>query len=275
MNIQEIVQILVNSGIEYNEAVKEVKMLMEYFCNYTEKDIIMGNPPDYEKLKIVKQKAEIRAKTRMPIQYIIGRAYFMGNYYKVTPDVLIPRDETEIIVRHAIDIINKNNLKTVLDIGTGSGCIACSISENTNCNVTSSDISVSALDIAKENAKHLYQEVRFVESDLFSSIRNEKFDLIISNPPYIPKNTELQKEVLFEPKRALFTEDENGIEYYEKIIDEGRKYLNRNGYIVFELGINQSELVKSCFEQNNYTNITVEKDLAQIDRVISAQYTSV
>ena len=98
MSIQQIVEILTNSGIEPREATIEVKMLIEHFCNYTAMDIVMGRPLDYEKLKIVEEKAKLRAKTKMPIQYIIGQAFFMGDYYKVTKDVLIPRDETELVV---------------------------------------------------------------------------------------------------------------------------------------------------------------------------------
>ncbi|MCM1265952.1 MAG: HemK family protein methyltransferase, partial [Candidatus Gastranaerophilales bacterium] len=189
MNIPEIVSILTNSGIEEREANIEVKMLIEHFCNYRAIDIVMGKPLDYEKLKIVKDKAELRAKTKQPIQYIIGEAYFMGSMYKVTPDVLIPRDETELVVRHAIDIIKANNFSDILDIGSGSGCIACAISQNTSANVTTVDISINALKIAKENALKLnLQNINFVESDLFSNI-NDKYDLIISNPPYIPKGT--------------------------------------------------------------------------------------
>ena len=271
MNIQEIVSVLTSAGIEPNEAVREVKMLIEHFCNYGAKDIIMGKPLDYEKLKIVKEKAELRAKTKQPIQYIIGKAYFMGNYYKVNPDVLIPRDETEIVVTHAINIINKYGIKSVLDIGTGTGCIACSISEGTGVNVSAVDISSKALDIAKENAKNLFQKINFIESDLFSNLKGEKFDLIISNPPYIPVGTELQKEVQFEPKSALFTTEDTGCEFYKKVTEQAQDYLNPNGYIVFELGIGQSELVSRYFDSNGYTDICVEKDLAGIDRVISAK----
>ena len=271
MNIQEIVSILTLAGIEPAEANKEVKMLIEHFCNYSAKDIIMGNPLDYEKLKIVKQKAELRALTRQPIQYIIGKAYFMGNYYKVTPDVLIPRDETEIVVRHAIDIIKKNSFSTILDLGTGSGCIACSLADYAD-EVTACDISGNALKIAKENAQNLHKKIEFIESDLFSNISNNKqFDIIISNPPYIPIGTELQKEVQFEPKTALFTSEATGCEFYKKIIEQAVKYLQKGGYIVFELGINESEQVKSYFQANGYSDITVEKDLSGIDRVISAR----
>lgn len=273
MNIQEIVAILTNSGIEQNEANVEVKMLIEHYCNYGIKDIIMGRPLDYEKLKIVKEKAQLRARTKLPIQYIIGATYFMNNLYTVTPDVLIPRDETEIVVRHALKIIDDNNLQTVLDIGSGSGCITCSIAQYTNCKVLSCDISEKALNIAKQNAKKLnIQNIEFIHSDLFQNISKEqKFDLIISNPPYIPKGTDLQKEVTFEPKTALFTNDEDGTEFYKKIIEQGKIHLNKNGYIVFELGINQSSIVEEYFKQHNYSNIIIEKDLANIDRVISAK----
>ena len=100
---------------------------------------------------------------------------------------------------------------------------------------------------------------------------DKKFDLIISNPPYIPAGTELQEEVKYEPSIALFTSENTGCEFYKKIIEQGKHYLNQGGYIVFELGINESDLVKTYFETNGYTGITVEKDLAGIDRVISAK----
>ena len=109
--IQEIIKILTGAGIEQNEANIEVKLLIEHFCNYSTKDIILGKKLDSEKLEIVKEKALHRAKTREPIQYIIGFADFMGEKFIVNPSVLIPRDETEILVRKSIDIINKNNLK--------------------------------------------------------------------------------------------------------------------------------------------------------------------
>lgn len=272
MNIPEIVSILTNSGIDEREAVIEVKMLIEHFCNYGTKDIIMGRPLDYEKLEIVKEKAKLRAKTKQPIQYIIGQAYFMGSMYKVTPDVLIPRDETELVVIHAINIINTNRLNKILDIGSGSGCIACALARNSDANITSVDISLKALNIAKTNAQKLnLNNIKFIESDLFNNIEDRDFDLIISNPPYIPIGTKLQEEVAHEPKTALFTNEKTGTEFYKKIIEQSSQYLKRGGYIVFELGINQSDLVKGYFEQNSFTNLQIEKDLAGIDRIISAQ----
>lgn len=270
MNIPEIVSILTSAGIEEKEATKEVRMLIEHFCNYGAKDIIMGRPLDYEKLKIVKQKAELRAKTRQPIQYIIGQAYFMGNFYKVNPYVLIPRDETELVVLKAISLIEENNFKTALDIGTGSGCIACSISQRTGASVTAVDLSKTALEVAKENAEKLNQKIEFIDSDLFEKLEERKFDIIVSNPPYIPINTNVQKEVEFEPKIALFTSEDTGCEFYKKIIEQSGKYLNKNGCVIFELGMGEAETVKKLFENNGFENIVVEKDLAGIDRVISA-----
>ena len=273
MSIQQIVEILTNSGIEPREATIEVKMLIEHFCNYTAMDIVMGRPLDYEKLKIVEEKAKLRAKTKMPIQYIIGQAFFMGDYYKVTKDVLIPRDETELVVTKAIDIINEYGLKSVLDIGSGSGCIACSLSKNGGVDVVSVDVSSKALEIAKENAKRLnLKNVEFIKSDLFKNIdkaRIDRFDMIISNPPYIPTGTELQKEVTFEPELALFAEGD-GTGFYKKIVENSSKYLKTNGFIIFELGINQSEIVKSYFEKCGFKNISIEKDFAGIDRIIFA-----
>jgi release factor glutamine methyltransferase len=120
-------------------------------------------------LELVKEKAELRAKTRQPIQHIIGFASFMGEDFIVNPSVLIPRDETEILVKQAVDIINKNNLKMALDIGTGSGCIACMIAKHTDCQILGIDISLEALNTALDNASrlNLFNKAIFRKSNLF------------------------------------------------------------------------------------------------------------
>ncbi len=295
MNIQTITKILTNAGIEENEAKIEVKMLLEHFCNFTEKDHIMGAKPDEEKLKLVEGTAILRAKTRKPIQYIIGKAYFMGEYFKVTPDVLIPRDETEILVRKAIEIIRKKNEEshaevdldkqnklaaqpmstgnvstcTALDIGTGSGCIACTIAKQTDAYVLGVDVSSDALRIALDNVTKLGINNRavFRKSDLFSKVREEeKFDLIISNPPYIPADFEFEPEVLHEPKLALIA-GENGLEFYRKIVEQAPRFLKPNGWLMFELGIGEAQAVKS-FMEKDFKDIKIEKDLAGIERII-------
>lgn len=272
MNIQEIVAILVNSGIHPNEAKIEVKMMIEHYCNYTALDVIRGVPLDYEKLKIVREKAGIRARTKIPVQYIIGLADFMGSKYVVNENVLIPRGETEQLVLRVLDILDSHKLKKVLDIGTGSGCIPCAIAQRGDFEVTSVDISSNAIEVAKENVKRLgvEKQVRLLESDLFMALNDEKFDLIVSNPPYIPIGTELQKEVTFEPSSALFAND-NGLEFYKKIICDSANYLNDNGFIAFEIGYDQGEAVYDILEQSGYSNIIIEKDIMGLDRIVYAQ----
>ena len=201
----------------------------------------------------------------------------MGEKFIVNPSVLIPRDETEILVRKAIRIINDNDYKTVLDMCTGSGCIACMIAKLTNATVIGADISFEALETAYKNMENLklFNRALFRKSDLFSKIReDEKFDVIVSNPPYIPQSEKknIQKEVKYEPDIALYTKDEKGIEFYEKIIKEAPKFLNDGGYLLFELGIGESDLVKDLFIQAGFVDIEITKDLADIDRVISAKF---
>lgn len=276
MLITDIVKILTDAGIEQNEANIEVKMLIEHFAGYSIADIIMGKKLDEEKLKIVEQKAKLRASTRQPIQYIIGQADFMGEKFIVNPSVLIPRDETEILVRKAVEIIKENNFKSVLDIGTGSGCIACMIAKLSNATVIGADISFEALETAFKNMENLklFNRALFRKSDLFSMIReDEKFDVIVSNPPYIPQSLKksIQKEVSFEPETALYTKDEKGFEFYEKIIKDAPKFLNPNGYLMFELGIDESIGVAKMMENAGFKDIQIIKDLANIDRVIFGQ----
>ena len=269
MNIQELTKKLINAGIEENEAKREIKMLLEHFCKITEKDLILGKEIASEDLRLLDEKVDLRVKNRTPIQHIIGEAWFMGEYFKVSPDVLIPRDETELLVTRAIEIIKEKGFEDVLDIGTGSGCIACTIAKNTNATVLGVDISSDALRIALDNVTRLGINNRaiFRKSDLFDKVRDgEVFDMIVSNPPYIPYGTELSLEVSHEPSLALFAGD-NGLAIYKRIIEKAPQYLAEGGYLMFELGIGESEAVKSMMEKG-FENIVIEKDLAGIDRII-------
>lgn len=273
MLIQDIEKILIDSGIEPNEAKVEVRLLIEHFAGYSLVDILMGKKLTEDKLKIVEEKAKLRAKTHEPIQYIIGLADFMGEKFLVNKDVLIPRDETELLVRKAIEIIKENNFKMVLDMCTGSGCIACMIAKLTNSQAMGVDISTEAIHTAFKNMEKfgLYNRAIFRKSDIYSKIReDEKFDLIVSNPPYIPPKEKetIQEEVSYEPDLALYTTDEKGLAFYEKIIKDAPKFLNKGGYLMFELGIGQSTSVAQLMKKAGFENIKVLKDLANIDRVI-------
>ena len=179
------------------------------------------------------------------------------------------------MVRKAVDIINENNFKTALDIGTGSGCIACMIAKHTDCQIIGLDVSKDALNTALDNASrlNLFNKAIFRKSDIFSNVKpGESFDIIVSNPPYIPpcEKENIQTEVKFDPENALFTQDEKGLEFYEKITKQAPEVLNKGGYLLYELGIGQSEDVKNIMVSNGFKDVEIIKDLAGIDRVISA-----
>ncbi len=276
MSIQRITKILIDGGIEPNEARVEAELLLEHFCNYDSKKEIMGAALSPENLAFVEQKAYERVETRRPVQHIIGLADFMGEKFIVNEHTLIPRDETEFLVREAVRIIRENDLKQAIEIGAGSGCVACMVAKLTDVPVIGVDISNEALHIALDNAtKHnLFNKAIFRKSDIYSNVRErEKFDIIISNPPYIPikEKGRLQKEVEFDPETALFAPDEDGVEFYKRIIEGAHRLFVNRGFVVFELGINQSPLVEQLFIQNGFKDIKITKDLAGIDRVISAR----
>lgn len=271
MNIKQIKNLLINSGIEQNEAQKEAEIFIEHYLKLNNIKLALNS--EFEPTNELINAIKVRCKEKIPIQQIIGEAYFYGEYFYVNENTLIPRDETEILVKYAIEKIHKNAFKTVLDIGTGSGCIACSIAKNTNAQILGIDISSLALQVALNNATKLklFNKAIFRKSDLFSNIhKDEKFDIIISNPPYIAisEKEKLQKEVQFDPEIALFTKDKDGIEFYKNITEQAPFFLNKKGLLMFELGINQAKLVKDIMEQNKFINIEIIKDLSYIDRVI-------
>ncbi len=213
-----------------------------------------------------------KRKIGIPLQYILSVADFMGEKFFVNKNVLIPRPETEILVRKTAEIAQNFTQPKILDIGSGSGCIAIILSKILKSKVFSCDISEDALLVARQNSKNLNANVDFIHSDLFENI-NDKFDIIASNPPYIPpkEKTTIQKEVSFEPDLALYTKDDSGIEFYEKIISQSGKYLKHKGYLLFELGINQFEIVKKLFMDYNFSDIEIINDLDNIERVILAR----
>ncbi len=271
MNIKQIEKILTDGGIEPNEAKIEAKMLVKHFLKLSDIDLALNE--EFEENDIVIERAKFRAKKRIPIQHIIGTAYFMGEYFIVNEHVLIPRDETEILVRESVGIIHQNEFEKVLDIGTGSGCIACMIAKLTDTQVLGVDVSIDALQVAIENSSRLklFNKAIFRKSDIFSNVKqDEKFDMIISNPPYIPisEKKRLQAEVGFEPDLALFAKDIDGVEFYEKITTKASEFLNEGGYLMFELGINQADAVRTLMTKSGFENIEIEKDLAGIERVI-------
>ena len=204
-----------------------------------------------------------------PMQYILGVCEFMGLDFKVNSHTLIPRGDTEILVERAIEIVKKNNYNSVLDIGTGSGAIAVSIAKYTNTHVDAVDISEGALKTAIENGSNNGVNVNFFKSDLFSEV-NEKYDIILSNPPYIEKDVieTLEPDVKdYEPLSAL-DGGNDGLDFYRRIINDIDSYLNKNGCVIFEIGYNQGDKVSKLLSEKGFENISVEKDLSGLDRVV-------
>ena len=205
-----------------------------------------------------------------PIAYILGKCEFMGMDFLLDNNTLIPRPDTEILVEKAIDIINKNKFKNVIDIGTGSGAIAISLGKYCNINIDGVDINEKALIVAKKNSEiNKIKNINFTQSDIFSKV-DKKYDVIISNPPYIKTDeiNSLEKNVKdYEPLLAL-DGGKNGLIFYENIVNNSKKYLKDKGYLMFEIGYEQANDVKKMMEDNNFYNITVLKDLSGLDRVI-------
>ena len=214
MKKNELVKILEDKGIEKNEAKAEVELVLETVLGKTKEELLFIDEFNDEKISDIINK---RIETKKPIQYILGFAPFMGENFIVDENVLIPRVDTEILVNETINAalnINKDKIK-ILDIGTGSGIIACiaakRIKDKKEVEIIGIDNSTRALHIAIDNMKklNLTRSVMFRKSDLFSNV-SEKFDIIVSNPPYIPKKEyeKIQNEVKFEPYDALFVDDE-------------------------------------------------------------------
>lgn len=263
------------NDFSFEEAKVEVDFALDVLFNYTYKDFMLGKiiePWQFAKLEKVFNE---RVLTHKPIQQIIGQAFFYGRKFFVNEHTLIPRPETELLVENALNVACEFKNPKILDIGTGSGCIPITLAlENKNISAQSIDISNEAVIMAEKNAllHNVRGQINFYQSDLFENV-NDEFDIIVSNPPYIPlKDKEnLQIEVRdFDPPNALFTKDEDGVEFYEKIAVEAKDYLN--GYLLFELGINQSEKVEKILKANNYTDIRIIKDYNSINRIICAKY---
>lgn len=205
-----------------------------------------------------------------PTQYITGRQEFYGREFRVTPDVLIPRPETEHLVEASLARIQPGD--KVLDAGTGSGAIAISLALETSARVYATDISVAALGVASSNAKWLSAPVRFIACDLATCFTDGSLNLIASNPPYVPDSDKLslQREVRdYEPDVALFA-GPSGLEIYARLIADARRVLRRQGWLLVELGYNSLEPVRGMFEAE-WGEIAVAHDLAGLPRVLAAR----
>ena len=215
---------------------------------------------------------EKHIKEDVPLSHLVGFEYFYDRKYKVTKDVLSPRMETEELIYKVIEYVkasNKNKFK-ILDLCTGSGIIAITLKkelDQVSVDVLASDISEEAIEVAKENAQSHNATIKFIKSDIFNDI-GDKFDIIVSNPPYIDRKDEviMQDNVLkYDPHLALFAEEE-GMYFYRKIIEQANDYLNENGVMFFEIGYDQKDKIIKLADMNGYS-AEVYKDINGRDRM--------
>lgn len=270
--LSEAEVILRNAGID--EYKSDAWLLFEYVFDMNRTAYLMkADSEASDKVSEYRTVIDERA-TRKPLQHITGVQEFFGLEFMVNENVLIPRQDTEILVEEAIRIIKEFDYK-VLDMCTGSGCIAITIGKNCkNVIVTGVDISSEALKVSKINKeRNSADNVNFLQSNLFENI-NDKYNIIVSNPPYIESDVidTLMKEVKdFEPRLALDGEAD-GLKFYREITKQSLEYILPGGYLLYEIGHNQGEAVSSIMKENGYTSVKVIKDLAGLDRVVVGHF---
>jgi len=211
----------------------------------------------------------------VPVAYLTGQKEFWSRQFQVNPDVLIPRPDTELLIEICLDLIHKHALTSAIDLGTGSGIIAITLAaECPQISMTATDFSASALAMAQQNAQHNdVHTIQFMESNWLTEIAPKKFDLVISNPPYIAEDDQhlQQGDVRFEPKTALIA-GQQGLSDITAIADQARQCLNSTGHLVIEHGYNQQQPVQAIFQQFGYVNVITYPDLAGHPRVTYGQW---
>ena len=271
MIYKEGAETLEHAGIP--DAKLDAWYLLEYVTGISRASYF-GDP----KREVPKEQAEsyreviLRRAGHIPLQHITGEQEFMGYSFLVNPDVLIPRQDTETLTEEALKFTEPG--MKVLDLCTGSGCILISLMKKCHgLTGTGCDISEKALKTARENGRRLQVEASWIQSDLFEQI-SERFDLIVSNPPYIRTGVieELQQEVRLHDPWIALDGKKDGLYFYRRIIAESTGYIRDNGAMMFEIGHDQAEDVVRLMEEAGYTQIRVKKDLAGLDRVVTGRY---
>lgn len=253
----------------------KARLLLQYVLDKPRQYIIVYDNKEIDKQQQWQYFVNIEKLTKgIPLQHITHRQEFMKMDFFVDENVLIPRPDTEILVEEVIKIAQKYNSPRILDLCTGSGAIAISLKKFVpNADITAVDISEKALEIARKNAEKLEAKINFVKSDLFDKLDNKKFDIIVSNPPYIRKDEikKLSEEVQKEPKIAL-DGGEDGLDFYRIIAEQAINYLKTGSFLCFEIGYNQkNDVIKIIEDEQNYKNTYCKKDLYGNDRIIITQ----
>ena len=253
----------------------KARLLLQYILKKPRQHLIVYDNEEVGKKEQWEYFVNIEKLTNgVPLQHITHQQEFMKMNFYVDENVLIPRPDTEILVEEVIKIASKINEPKILDLCTGSGAIAISIAKNVpNAEVYAIDISSKAIEVAKKNAKQLGAKVKFVKSNLFNKMEKMKFDIIVSNPPYIKKDVMkiLSQEVKKEPELAL-DGGIDGLDFYRKITKQAMDYLKFGSYLCYEIGYDQKDEVIDIINKNgNYSNTYSKKDLGGNDRVVITQ----
>lgn len=253
----------------------KARLLLQYILDKPRQYIIVYDNKEIDKKQQWEYFVNIEKITKgIPLQHITHKQEFMKMDFFVNEDVLIPRQDTEILVEEVIKIAKKKNRPKILDLCTGSGAIAISLKKFVpNSDVYAVDISEKALEIARKNARKLEADVKFIKSNLFENLKKEKFDIIVSNPPYIKREDimKLSEEVKNEPKIAL-DGGIDGLDFYKKISEQAIEYLKLDSYLCFEIGYNQkNEVIQIIENKHIYKNVYSKKDLYGNDRIVIAQ----
>ena len=255
--------------VNIEEFETDAWLLLEGATQCTRTELFLrGNEPLTKEQELLYKEYLTKRSRRVPVQQILGVQCFCGLDFMVTPDVLCPRMDTEVLIEEALKRIKPGS--SILDMCTGSGCIILTLLHFIkDCSGTAVDLSEKALNIAKKNAEKLEKECTFIHSDLFEHIEG-RYDVIVSNPPYIAtKEIEaLEPEVReHEPMMALDGK-EDGLYFYRKIVSASVDYLNPEGWLMFEIGYDQGEALREMMKSAGYSKIQVIKDLAGLDRVV-------
>lgn len=278
MNIEEILKKEINNLKQNNieNSTLKAKILLANILNVKKEYLLIHSEEEIKQEDKIKYENCIKELIKgKPLQYITNKQEFMGLDFYVDENVLIPQPDTEILVEKAIEIAVTTQKNKILDMCTGSGCIAISLAKKiNNAQIIAVDISNNALNVANKNAinNNVENKIKFINSDMFNNIE-EKFDIIVSNPPYIETETinKLEIEVQNEPHLAL-DGGIDGLKFYKTIANNAFKYLNENGYLLLEIGYNQQNSVTQLLQDiGKYKNIETVKDLGGNYRVVIAR----
>ncbi len=274
MKIDYTVELALQDANRINIDLLDAELLLAHTLKISRTNIISRPERILTGAEAEVYKGLIERRSRHePIAYLLGTKEFWSLDFIITSDVLIPRPETECLVQELLEQIPIDKSLDILEMATGSGVIACALaSERPKVNITATDKSKKALAIAKHNVENQgHKNIKLVHSDWFSSLGKSKFDIIVANPPYLAESDHhLQKDLLFEPKRALVA-GKTGMEAYNAILDKVQKHLNSSGMIIFEHGFDQDITLKSLLKERGFLGIVSKLDYAGMPRMTIAR----